>query len=319
MSWALDTLQVTLVVVLAILVTNYLFMRWSMHHKRVSTFAAEEIEGFANQVVGSDGGGMDSVVIGNELLFDDFYAKVYDQIVAGTERQDAEVALTLAWAKNFQPEVSHIQVLDVGCGTGGQVAAFKKLGVAKAVGIDRSESMIARARTNHKDLDLRVGDAEMIGTAAAGEYNLITLYYFTFYYLQDRVNAVRNFYQWLQPGGCLVLHLVNREKFDPILESASPFLAFSVQKYSKERVTHSKVAFDKFDYEADFSLDGSKGTFTEIFSFASGKKRRQIHTRRMPTMAQIVSEVESAGFKYKQYIDLTSIGYEYQYLFCFIR
>jgi SAM-dependent methyltransferase len=287
-----------------------------MHHKRVSTLGDADMEGFANPEGSVDA---NTVVIGNELLFDDFYAKIYDQIVAGQERQDAEVALTMGWVKTQQPEVSHIQVLDVGCGTGGQVAAFKKLGVAKAVGVDRSDSMITRARSTHKGLDLRVGDAEIIGTAAAGEYNLITLYYFTFYYLQDRVNAVRNFFQWLQPGGCLVIHLVNREKFDPILESASPFLAFSVQKYSKDRVTHSKVSFDKFDYEADFNLDGSKAQFTEVFKFADGRKRKQVHTLRMPTMAQIVSEVESAGFKYKQYIDMTSIGYEYQYLFCFTR
>lgn len=328
-SWALDTLQIALVVVVAILITNYLFLRWSMHHKRVSTLTDMDMEGFANQgdedgEVGAGAGtgagaGAGTVVIGTELLFDDFYAKVYDQIVAGKERQDAEVTLTLGWVKTYQPEVSHIQVLDVGCGTGGQIAAFQKLGVGKAVGIDRSEAMIKRGRQIHKGADLRVGDAETITSAAAGEYNLITLYYFTFYYLQDRAAALRNFYQWLQPGGCLVIHLVNREKFDPILESASPFIAFSVQKYAKERVTHSKVSFDKFDYEANFDLDGSKALFKETFSFADGRKRQQVHTLRMPTMAQIVSEVEGVGFKYKQYIDLTSIGHEYSYLFCFIR
>lgn len=309
-----DTLQVILVVLLSILVTNYLFMRWSMHHKRVSTLGDADLEGFANP----DAVDANTVVIGNELLFDDFYAKVYDQIVAGTERQEAEVALTMGWVKTQQPE-SHIQVLDIGCGTGGQVAAFKKLGVAKAVGIDRSEAMVKRGRELHKDLDLRVGDADTIGTAAAGEYTLATLYYFTFYYLQDRATVLRNIFQWLQPGGCLVIHLVNRDKFDPILESASPFLAFSVQKYSNDRVTHSKVSFDKFDYEADFDLDGARATFSETFTFADGRKRQQVHTLRMPTMEQIVSEVESVGFKYKQYIDMTSIGYEYQYLFCFTR
>ena len=316
MSWAFDTLQVVLVIVLAILVTNYVFMRWSLHHKRVSSLAAEDIEGFTNQGDGTD---TNSLIIGTDLLFDDFYAKIYDQVVAGAQRQEAEVTLTMGWVKTIWPEVGHIQVLDVGCGTGGQVSAFTKLGVGKAVGIDRSESMITRGRSMHKGLDLRVGDAENIGVAAAGEYNLCTSYYFTFYYFQDRQQILRNFYQWLQPGGCLVLHLVNREKFDPILESASPFMAFSVQKYSKERVTHSKVSFDKFDYEANFDLDGSRGTFMETFTFADGRKRRQVHTLRMPTMAQIVSEVESVGFKYQQYIDMTGIGYEYQYLFCFTR
>ncbi len=314
MSWALDTLQVVLVVLVAILITNYLFLKWIMHHKRVSS--VDTVEAFANP--GKDDG-TNTVVLGNELLFDDFYAKIYDQVVDGTQRQDAEVNLTIAWVKNHQPEVSHILALDIGCGTGGQVAIFKKAGVGKAVGIDRSDAMIARGRALHPDADLRVGDVEVIGTAAAGEYSLATMYYFTYYYLQDRTVALQNIFNWLKPGGCLVMHLVNREKFDPILESASPFVAFSVQKYSKERVTHSKVAFDKFDYEADFNLEGSKAMFKETFTFADGRKRRQTHTLRMPTMEQIVDEVEGAGFTYKQFIDLTSIGYEYQYLFCFVR
>jgi ubiquinone/menaquinone biosynthesis C-methylase UbiE len=322
MSWSLDVIQVVLVVLISILLANYLFLRWSMHHKRVSSIDIEE--GFANPG-GAEGAessgteGADTVILGNELLFDDFYAKIYDQIVDGTQRQDVEVNLTLAWAKTIRPELPTIEVLDVGCGTGGQVALFKKAGVGKAIGIDSSDSMIRRGRTLHPDADIRVGDAELIGQFSAAEFNLITLYYFTFYYLKDRGVALKNFFNWLQPGGCLVLHIVNREKFDPILESASPFLAFSVQKYSKERVTRSKVAFDKFDYEAEFDLDGSRGKFKETFQFADGRKRRQTHSLRMPTMAQAVSEVESYGFKYKQFIDLTSIGYEYQYLFCFVR
>jgi ubiquinone/menaquinone biosynthesis C-methylase UbiE len=317
-SWALDTLQVVLVIVIAILLTNYLFLRWTMHYKRVS-MVDDISEGFQNGTGDASVDGADTVVIGNELLFDDFYAKIYDQVVDGAARQDVEVNLTLAWAKSYRPELPTIQVLDVGCGTGGQVALFKKAGVGKVVGIDKSSSMIARGRTTHPGVDLRVGDAEVIGSFAAGEFNLLTLYYFTFYYLQERRVALTNFFNWLQPGGCLVIHVVNREKFDPILEAASPFVAFSVQKYSKERVTHSKVSFDKFDYEADFSLDGGRAEFREDFVFADGKRRRQVHTLRMPTMAQIVSEVEGSGFKYKKYIDLTSIGYEYQYLFCFVR
>ena len=318
-SWALDTLQLVLVVLVAVLLTNYIFLRWSMYHKRVSSMTDEEAaEGFANPDE-ADSTGANVVVIGNEHLFDAFYAKIYDQIVDGAQRQDMEVNLTLAWAKNFRPDVATIQVLDVGCGTGGQAALFKKAGVGKVVGMDKSDAMVARGRKLHPGVDLRVGDAEIIGQHAAGEFNLITLFYFTYYYLHDRSVALKNFFNWLQPGSCLVIHIVNREKFDPILESASPFVAFSVQKYAKERVTKSKVAFDKFDYEAEFSLDGSHAQFREDFTFKDGKRRRQVHTLRMPTMESVVKEVEAAGFKYKQFIDLTSIGYEYQYLFCFVR
>lgn len=315
-SFALDTFQVVLVVFIAIIVANYLFAKWVMRHKRISSMEDEEMEGFANPEKGS---GTDIVVLGNDHLYDEFYAKIYDQIVDGAGRQDAEANLSLAWVKSYRPETNTLQIVDIGCGTGGQIEIFRKAGVAKAVGIDKADAMIARGRKLHPEADIRVGDVEVIGTFAAGEFNVATMFYFTYYYLRDRTVALKNIFNWLQPGSCFIMHVVNRLKFDPILESASPFVAFSVQKYSKERVTRSKVSFDKFDYEADFSLNNAIGEFREEFRFKDGKKRRQVHTLRMPTMDQIVSEVESCGFKYRQYIDLMAIGYEYQYLFCFVR
>ena len=244
MSWlkgidALDTIQVVLVVLLAILITNYIYMKWAMRTHRHSTL--DNIEAFANPE-GPDG---DVVVLGNDHLYDEFYAKIYDTVVDGHTRQEVETNLTLSWAKGFRPEEKTIEVLDIGCGTGGNISRFRTAGVGKAVGLDASDAMIATARTRFPKADFRVGEAEQIGLFAPSEFNLITMFYFTFYYLRDRDQVFKNMFQWLQPGGCLVLHLVNREKFDPILEAASPFVAFSVQKYSKERVTRSKVSFDK--------------------------------------------------------------------------
>ena len=309
----LDTFQIVLVVLLSFAVANYVYMRWILNTNRKSQI--DNIEKFANP----DGPDGDVIVLGNEHLYDEFYAKVYDMLADGALRHDAETSLTLAWAKGFRPEVETIQVLDMGCGTGHQVELFKKAGVGKAVGVDMSEAMVAQARKNYPKNDYRVHDIEQVGNFAAGEFNLITLYYFTYYYLHDPVAMFRNAFQWLQPGGCLVIHLVNREKFDPILESASPFVAFSVQKYAKERVTRSKVAFDKFDYEADFDIQGSSVDFREEFSFKNGKVRRQTQHMTMPKMEQVVGIAEHNGFTYKQFMDMTAIGYEYQYLFCFVR
>ena len=45
------------------------------------------------------------------------------------------------------------------------------------------------------------------------------------------------------PGGYLILHLVNRDKFDPILNAADPLHLVSAQKHAKEkRITnHCKI------------------------------------------------------------------------------
>jgi len=312
---SLDTIQIVLVILLSILIANYIYMRWLLKGNRVVSLDLEQLEGFQNP----DGPDSNTVILGNEHLFDDFYAKVYDMVVEGSTREDAEVNLTLTWARTFRPENKMMQILDIGCGTGGAVELFRKLDVAKVVGLDASDSMIMEARRKHPKGDYRVGEAEKIGQFAAGEFNLITLYYFTYYYLRDPSTMFRNAFSWLQPGGCLVIHLVNREKFDPILEAANPFVAFSMQKYSKDRITQSKVSFDKFDYLANFSIEGSIGEFHEDFKFKNGKHRKQVHKLRMPTMKEVISAAESNGFVYKQFIDLTAIGYEYQYLFCFTR
>jgi SAM-dependent methyltransferase len=312
---SLDILQIGLVVIVTALIANYVYIRWMTSRHRIDEL--DGTEGFANP----DGPDGDVVVLGNEHLFDDFYSRVYDTIVDGSVRQKAEVIMTLNYAKTVRPEVSAIQVLDIGCGTGGDVALFKAEGVGKAVGLDESDAMIAAARRRHKKGDYRVGSAEVAGQFAAGEFNLITMYYFTYYYLKDPDACFRNMYNWLQPGGILVIHLVNKEKFDPILEAASPFIAFSVQKYAKkERVTRSRVSFDKFDYEADFNLDGDHADFREEFRFKkNGKVRRQTHSLRMPRMETVVARAEANGFNYKQYLDMTGVGYEYQYLFVFVR
>jgi SAM-dependent methyltransferase len=309
----LDTIQIVLVVLLSILVANYIYVRWSMRSNR--EIGLEGVEGFANPE-GPEG---DSIVLGNDHLYDDFYAKVYDKVVDGATRIEAEVNFTLSWARSYRPENEMLQVLDIGCGTGGAVETCRKIGVGKSIGIDASEAMVAAARKKFPKADFRVGEAELIGQFAAGEFNLITLYYFVYYYLRDPHMMFQNAFQWLQPGGCLVIHLVNREKFDPILEAASPFVAFSVQKYAEERITHSKVSFDKFDYTADFTLEGARAEFREEFQFKNGKVRKQLHNLRMPKMEEVVSVAEANGFNFKQYIDLTAIGYEYQYLFCFVR
>jgi SAM-dependent methyltransferase len=307
----LDFLQIALVIITGVIIANYLYFRYG---KKLDE-GFDNVEAFANP----DGPDGDTVILGNESLYDAFYAKVYDKVVDGATRQEAETALTLAWARGFRPETSSISVLDVGCGTGGDVEQFRRAGVGSVIGLDASEAMIAAARRRVPRGDFKVGDVEQIGLFAAGQFNLITLYYFTYYYIKDPDSALRNMFNWLAPGGCLVIHLVNREKFDPVLEAANPFVAFSVQKYSKKRVTKSSVAFDGFDYDANFEHEGDNAEFREEFKFRDGRTRRQVHHLRMPRMEAVVSRAESNGFVYKQFIDLTAIGYEYQYLFCFVR
>lgn len=315
----MDSWQLTLFVLLAMLVINYIMIKMFITTTIPTEFADDETatrEGFAGGTM-VDGDSND--VQGNDTLYDPFYCKIYDQLVQGDVRTRAEMIFTLGWVKKYWPENRTIEVLDVGCGTGGHVEEFMKEKVGSAQGIDRSPAMIERARKLHPKMEYKIGDVEVPTTYAAGQFSLITMYYFTIYYLHHKEQVLRNIFQWLKPGGAFVVHIVNREKFDPILEAASPFLAFSVQKYSKQRVTKSQVAFDKFHYTAEFNIEDKHAEFMETFKFKDGHVRKNKHSLLMPVMQDLVHEIEEAGFTYKEFIDLTPIGYEYQYLFCFLR
>ena len=59
---------------------------------------------------------------------------------------------------------------------------------------------------------------------------------------------------WLMPGGKLIVHLVDRDKFDPILPPGNPLYIVSPQKYAKERITKTKITFNEFLYNSNFNF-----------------------------------------------------------------
>tara|TARA_B100001121_G_C18112149_1_gene355031 strand:- start:41 stop:484 length:444 start_codon:yes stop_codon:yes gene_type:complete len=141
--------------------------------------------------------------------------------------------------------------------------------------------------------------------------------YFTIYYFQDLNNILKNVHYWLRDRGIFCVHVVNKDKFDPILDLSSPFPGFSVQKYSKKRVTKSTVHFNNFVYSADFRLyNDNTADFLEKFEFKkNNKKRKQAHKFFMFRIDDFINICRNNGFKLVNKTDLLSAGYEYQYIF----
>jgi hypothetical protein len=124
---------------------------------------------------------------------------------------------------------------------------------------------------------------------------------------------------WLMPGGTLIVHLVNRDKFDPILPPGNPLYIVSPQKYSKERITKTKITFNSFLYNSNFNLntDESIATFDEKFKFNDGRVRKQQQKMYMEDMATIVNLAQEAGFIIMGQIDMLKCAYNNQYLYIF--
>ena len=208
-------------------------------------------------------------------------------------------------------------LLDIGSGTGHHVNSFKKKGI-DAQGIDISPAMVQQAQKLYPDAEFKVGDALDFMLYPESSFTHITCLYFTIYYIKDKIRFFQNCFDWLVPGGYMVLHLVNRDKFDPILPAADPLLVVSPQKYAKKRITNSLVKFNNFQYKANFELKKGedKGIFTETFKDDNSQSVRQnIHTFYMETQKHILSLAKEVGFILLGKIDMVETQYEYQYIY----
>jgi SAM-dependent methyltransferase len=263
----------------------------------------------------------------NDELFDEFYASVYDNLTQLAGRYPQEVALIMnQWKKNA--EIDTMDVLDCGCGTGIASVLFAKMGVNSVIGLDKSEAMLRRAKSvtllhSNLDKDQREAVSFLNGnmnqqyTFSGGQFSHASLLFFTVYYSNDPTGLFRNLFHWIRPGGQLAIEVVNKYKFDPLIEAASPFVGTTVQRYSKTRITKSKVEFDKFSYEAEFDLQDPTAEFREVFRFSDKSVRRQRHTLHMRDINDFVHVAQTTGWNYTGNIDLMSAGFEYAYVLMF--
>jgi SAM-dependent methyltransferase len=246
--------------------------------------------------------------------YDDFYVDIYDYLVFSDMKNDYEVGEII----NKTNATSKSVILDIGSGTGHHVAALSSQNL-DVIGIDISPSMVKKAKENYPDYKFKVANALNGGTFPNSTFTHILCMYFTIYYMQDKPLFFRNCFDWLMPGGHLIVHLVDRNNFDPMLPPANPLYVVSPQKYAKERLTKSKVVFNNFEYTANFDLPPgqSKAIFAEKFKFSDGKARKQEQTLYMESIDDIVNFAKQAGFILNSKIDLVKVAYEYQYLFVF--
>jgi len=252
---------------------------------------------------------------GNDI-YDDFYSQIYDYLVFNNLKNDYEIGSIINITNPTETSV----ILDVGSGTGHHVATLgaKNLNV---MGIDSSPDMIKKAKENYPQYNFQLGDVLDSSQMKFHSLTHILCLYFTIYYFKDKRRFFDNCMDWLMPGGYLIVHLVERDRFDPILPPGNPLYIVSPQKYAKERITKTKVHFNDFLYESNFLLDKNSdtATFDEKFKFNNGKVRKQQQTLYMEDSETILTIAQQCGFILQSKIDLLKCAYEYQYLYVFIK
>lgn len=268
-------------------------------------------------VEGFEGQHTTYVTLRGPEVYDTFYSQVYDHLVYNNMKDEYEVGEIM----NATQPSQHSRVLDVGCGTGHMVAQFASKNIP-VLGLDVSAAMVAKAKELYPRYSFQVGDVLQSDLFAAGKFTHILCLYFTLYYMKDKQQFFDNCMQWLTPGGHLIVHVVDRERFDPILPPGNPLLYVSPQKYAPRRITSTQVKFNDFSYKSNFDLqaDENLATFTERFHHDSnGQRRTHEHVLYMPPISVIVDQARTAGFVLQSIVDLVHCQYEYQYLYMFVK
>jgi SAM-dependent methyltransferase len=246
-------------------------------------------------------------------LYDDFYVDIYDHLVFSNVKNNYEVGEIL---DKTQP-TTESRILDIGSGTGHHVGHLTEKGF-KATGVDQSKAMVDQAKANYPKSEFKQGDATNGKLFPPGQFTHVLCMYFTLYYIEDKPAFFRNCYQWLKPGGYFIVHIVDRDNFDPILPPGNPLLIVSPQKYAKERITETQVAFHDFDYTSKFDLDPqtNRAYFREKFKSKTGDKiRKQEHVFYMEPEDTITAMIQNAGFILDGRVNLLKVHYDYQYLY----
>ena len=252
------------------------------------------------------------VFLKDEKVYDDFYVSIYDHLVFNSMKNEYEISEIV---NNTEPNEKSI-IVDIGCGTGHHVANLSSKNL-QVVGIDISPSMVKKAKDKYPNLNFVVGDVLVNDQFQYNSITHILCLYFTIYYFNDKRAFFTNCINWLMPGGYLIIHLVDREMFDPILPPGNPLYIVSPQKYAKERITKTKITFNDFVYESNFNLE--KGTdiaiFEEKFKFKNDNIRKQEQKLYMEDHSTIIGIAQECGFIVHGKINLVKCAYENQYLY----
>jgi SAM-dependent methyltransferase len=265
-------------------------------------------------------------------IYDAFYVNIYKQIIINQIKSRILFEIDDLIKTTQLVKFQKVDILDIGCGIGNHLHELEK---HKALtnnkkrynftGVDISSAMIIEGSNLIKSdkkggsVDLLCHDIHDGDLFPQSSFSHIVCYYFTLYSLQIEKIA-ENVGRWLRNGGYFVVHLCDRDLFDPILDVSNPFVGVSVQKNAKNRQTKSSASFDNLTYTADFESqpNETKVYFHEEFIFKDKKvTRKQTHVLNMIPVQETIDIFEKYKLTHVKTRDLTPIGYHHQYILYF--
>lgn len=167
--------------------------------------------------------------------------------------------LTINFLKMYIPSTPNLQLLDIGCGTGGLLKKLRNIWPL-AQGIDISSDALRFCRNRHL-LNLYRGSVTNLPFKSNTFQGLICLDVISHLTVKNDLKALKEFHRILKPGGILVLNLP----------------AFSFLKGNHDLVVHTRERYTKTTIKTRLSKSNFhifKLTYRNaiLFTFILGKR-----------------------------------------------
>lgn len=217
--------------------------------------------------------------------FDESYAKMYDKVFNPSQ-----------YYQKYYEEITKFlnerdKVLDAGTGTGKLYELLEKS--HSVTGVDRSESMIRRAKIRAPSGNFKIGDLKDEKLIKPGSLDAIVFAMDGPYH--NNINQLSiifsNFYYWLKPKGYFFITVYDKNKFDPSPMDHS-------QIYENDGIKKSVTYFNKFTHIAWYK----NNKYHEKYVDKDGNKKFWRHTLDIPTKKDMIDRITSNSFKLKDII-----------------
>ena len=244
-------------------------------------------------------------------IFDDFYVSVYDKLLFSRFKNKFEIGEIM----NKTSPTEESMILDINSGPGHQVNTFTQKGIS-TIGLDTRANMLKQAKKQYPKCQFKSGNPLNTVFFQPDSFTHILCLNFAIYDIKNKKLFFENCLRWLVPGGNLVLHVVDKEKFNPIVPRAHPFL-ISPQKYADKRITKSSVKFREFQYKNNFELNKNNlATITETFKDdKTGHVRKNEHKLFMEPHKEIIQLAQNVGFTIQNKVEMKFSKYENQFIY----
>ena len=257
------------------------------------------------------------VIKRNDDAIDTFYAEIYNALHDVDKRSNKELMHILT---TTNPSTKDSVFLDVGSGTGFIVNELEEAGYT-AYGIEKSKDMISYSESLYPDIEIIHGNALEPMSFEKGIFTHVLCNYFTIYNFDNKLQFFRNVYHWMRPGGYLIVHLVDKNKFEKIIPHEMA-ITEKIETSPSNLHLRIKAIFNDFEYIGKCEIPNDRlVTFTETMTDLTTKHIRQNETTLyMEDLDTILDFAKKAGFVYHAKTNMENINRDInQYIYYFER